>query len=69
MWQFGKCYEVYSSYDKKVYRFKVVNFTQQVGSDHFWGCLEGTSEVISLDFITHHAYYYCKEIVCNDFNC
>lgn len=69
MWNIGKCYEVHSSHDGKIYRFKVKNFKQEVGSDHYWGCLEGTSEVICLDFITHHAYYYSKEIQDLNFNC
>jgi hypothetical protein len=69
MWQIGRCYEVHSCRDNKVYRFKVKNFFQKIGSDHFEGCLEGTSEVISLDFITHYSYFYIKGIACDSFGC
>ena len=69
MWDINECYEVHSSFDNKIYRFKVKNFTQEKGVDHYWGCLEGTTEVICLDFITHHAFFYSKEIADIDFNC
>ena len=52
MWNTDGCYKVHSSFDNKVYRFKIKNVTHEWGVDHYWGCLEGTTEEPPLPTMT-----------------
>lgn len=62
MYKSGHCYEVRKSSDQKIYRFKLVTMTQEIGVDHYWGYFEGSSEKASLDFIISFSVDYIKDI-------